>query len=70
MSFLQNKLFKSRRFWTAAIGLGLMVATAFVPNLEANAELYTGAIVTVVGMLIGGYTTVDVVDRVTSNPPE
>jgi hypothetical protein len=70
MSFLQNKLFKSRRFWTAVIGLAFMVATAFVPELEAEADLYTSAAVKIVGMLIGGFTVVDVVDRVTANPPE
>lgn len=54
------ELFRSRRFWSAIVGLLLMTIVNFVPELAQNVETLTTAIMIVVGLLIGGYTAEDV----------
>ena len=49
-------LLKSRRFQTALIGLVMIVLTNIFPNLEAQAEELTAAILLIVGLIVGGYT--------------
>jgi sugar phosphate permease len=54
------ELFKSRRFWSAVVGIVMMVAVNFLPQLAQNADTLTTAILIVVGLLIGGYSAEDV----------
>lgn len=55
------ELFKSRRFWSAIVGLVMMVIVNFIPELKQNAETLTTAIMIVVGLLIGGYSVEDAI---------
>ena len=54
-------LFKSRKFWVAAIGLVLDIAIALIPDFEPiRMELMVLA-TTLVGLVIGGFAAEDVV---------
>lgn len=53
------EIFKSKRFWSALVGLVMMVAVNLVPDLADNADTLTAAILVVVGLLIGGYSVED-----------
>lgn len=55
-----DNVFKSKRFWSALLGLVMMIATSIVPGLEENAETLVPAILVMIGLLIGGYTAEDV----------
>lgn len=52
-------IFSSKRFWSALIGLAMMIIVAFVPALQEHADLLIQAIIVVVGVLIGGYSLED-----------
>ena len=54
-------IYKSRRFWTAVVGVAMMVAVNLVPALAQSADVLTTAILVVIGLLIGGYTADSVV---------
>lgn len=54
-------LFRSKRWWSAVVGLVFMAAVHFVPALEPDAQLLTTAALIVVGLLIGGYSVEDAV---------
>jgi uncharacterized membrane protein len=61
MNLTEIGLFKSKRFWSAVLGLVLMIAINFVPDLEANADMLQDTVLVIIGILIGGYTVVDAV---------
>jgi hypothetical protein len=50
------ELLKSKRFWSAIVGLIAIVVTAFVPALQPHIDVIVPAILGIVGILIGGYT--------------
>lgn len=54
-----TNLKKSKRFWTAIIGLFLMVAVEFAPGLADNAAQIQDTVLIIVGLLIGGYSLQD-----------
>lgn len=54
------EIFRSRRFWSALVGLVFMVLVAFVPDLQSESETLITAAMVVIGLLIGGYTAEDV----------
>jgi uncharacterized membrane protein len=56
-----HPLLKSKRFWAAVVGLVFMIVGAFLPDLDLTAEMYSEAVLTLIGMLIGGYAAEDVV---------
>jgi len=58
---MQIEIFKSKRFWTALLGIISMVLVAFVPELEPHMETLVPGILGVIGLLIGGYTAQDIV---------
>ncbi len=58
---MAGELLNSKRFWTAVIGGVLAVIVIIIPDLEPLQETLLTAIVTVVGLLIGGYTAEGVV---------
>ena len=60
---MQNipSLFRSKRFWSATIGVMIMTIGAFVPAIEISAEMYTEAIINLVGLLMGGYIVEDAI---------
>ena len=58
---MQIEIFKSKRFWTALMGILSMVLVAFVPELEPHMETLVPGILGVVGLLIGGYTVQDTI---------
>lgn len=63
-----HPIFKSKRFWSAVVGLVFMVLTQLVPDLKANQEtLITGAMI-LIGLLIGGYSLEDAMTAL--NKPE
>jgi len=53
-------LFRSKRFWTAAIGLVVLVVSALVPTLADQLNIIAPTIVAIVGILIGGYSAEEV----------
>lgn len=55
-------LFRSKRFWSAVVGLIAMIAVAFIPELEQHMEQLVPAIVAIIGALIGGYAVEDVMN--------
>ena len=56
------ELLKSKRFYSAAIALGMMVVVNVVPELADNEGQLTNAIVIVVGLLITGYSVEDAIE--------
>ncbi len=48
------KLFRSRRFWSAIIGIVLLVVTEFDPELGSAFGGIQDHILLIVGLLIGG----------------
>jgi len=68
-------IFKSRRFWSAVVGIVVMVVVALVPELAQYQDTIIAALVAIFGILIGGYTAEDVARRLTRGydkyaPPE
>ena len=55
------EIFKSRRFWSAVIGLFAMIVTGLVPELKEHIDIIVPGIVGLVGILIGGYAIEDAV---------
>lgn len=61
-------IFKSKRFWSALIGLAVMIVTAFVPALTEHLEIIVPGVLGIIGLLIGGYTAEDYAARKSSTP--
>lgn len=57
-------VFRSKKFWTATLGVVAMIIVSFVPELEAHLETLIPAIVGIIGVAIGGFALQD-----TTNPP-
>lgn len=55
------EVLKSRRFWSAVIGLVAMIVTGLVPELQPHIDIIVPGIVGIVGILIGGYAIEDAV---------
>lgn len=53
------EIFTSKRFWSAVVGLVMMVATSLIPELEQHADTLIPAILLVISLLIGGYAAED-----------
>lgn len=62
------EIFKSRRFWSAVIGLVAMVVSSLVPELRQHIDIIVPGIVGIVGILIGGYSLEDVVNASKGTP--
>jgi len=58
MEALQS-LSRSKRFWTAVVGLFFMVGVELVPGLEENASQLQETALYIIGLLIGGYSLQD-----------
>lgn len=54
-------IFKSKRFWSAVIGLIAMIITGLVPELKEHIDIMIPAIVGIIGLLIGGYSIEDAI---------
>lgn len=52
----QWEILKSKRFWTAIVGVIMMALVAAIPSLESYTETLEPAIVILFGVLIGGYS--------------
>lgn len=52
-------IFKSKRFWSAVLGLVFMLAVEFVPQVGQNADELQAATMIVISLLIGGYSIQD-----------
>lgn len=50
------ELFKSKRFWSAVIGLVVLIASSLEPRLADHLNVIAPSIVAIVGMLVGGFT--------------
>jgi hypothetical protein len=61
-------LLKSKRFWSAVIGLIAIVVTSFVPELQPHIDIIVPGILGIVGVLIGGYSVEDAL-RARNEPP-
>jgi uncharacterized membrane protein YeaQ/YmgE (transglycosylase-associated protein family) len=53
------EIFRSRRFWSAVIGLIAMTLAGIVPELQDHIDIIVPGIVGIVGVLIGGYAIED-----------
>lgn len=56
---MRYEIFRSKRFWTALLGILSMILVAFVPELEEYIETLIPGILGIVGIVIGGYTLQD-----------
>ena len=52
-------IFKSRRFWSAVIGLVAIIVTSLVPDLQTHIDIIVPGILGIIGVLIGGYSLED-----------
>lgn len=52
-------IFRSKRFWVMALGLLFSILVAYVPQLEAHADILIDSALVIVGLLIGGYSLQD-----------
>lgn len=60
-------LFRSRRWWSAVVGLLFMAAVHFIPALAADQDTLTKSALIIIGLLVGGYSLEDAVTA--ANPP-
>ena len=56
---MNHDLFKSRKFWTMAVGLIMMVVVNYVPELEENANQLTETVLIIIMMVVGGFALED-----------
>lgn len=54
-------LFRSKRWWSAVVGLVFMAAVHFIPALAADQDTLTKSALIIIGLLIGGYSVEDAV---------
>lgn len=54
-------IFRSKRFWTAALGLFFMVLVEFIPAIAGSADMLQQSAFALVGLLIGGYIGQDTI---------
>lgn len=64
------EIFKSKRFWSALVGLVMMVATSLIPELEQHADTLIPAILLVISLLIGGYAAEDYAQAKQAQPAQ
>lgn len=55
-------IFRSKRFWSAVLGLVMMVLIHFEPRLADNAEQLTASVLIIIGLLVGGYAVEDAIE--------
>jgi uncharacterized membrane protein YqjE len=55
-------LLKSKRFWSAVLGLVMMVLINFDPRLTDNAEQLTASVLIIISLLVGGYAVEDAIE--------
>ncbi len=58
---MQFDLFKSRKFWVMVVGMVMMAAVNYIPELEENTTQLTDAVLIVISLVIGGYAAEDTV---------
>lgn len=61
------ELFKSKRFWSAVIGLVVLIASSLNTQLADHLNVIAPTVIAIVGILIGGYSAEDVATAF--NPP-
>lgn len=49
-------IFSSKRFWSALVGLVVLVVSALMPALADQLNIIAPSVVAIVGILIGGFT--------------
>lgn len=57
-----SEIFRSRRFWSAVIGMIVLLLSSVAPELEEHLNVIAPTVLIIVGLLIGGYSAVDVVE--------
>lgn len=55
-------LLRSKRFWSALVGIIAMILTALSPDLKPYLDEIIPSIVVIVGILIGGYAVEDAIE--------
>lgn len=55
-------IFKSKRFWSAVLGVLFMAAVHFIPALAADQDTLTKSALILIGLLIGGYSVEDAIE--------
>ena len=51
-----HPILQSKRFWSALVGLVVIVVSALNPDLRAHLDTIAPSVVTIIGILVGGYT--------------
>lgn len=51
-----HPILNSKRFWSALVGLLVIVLSAYLPELRAHLDVIAPAVVGIIGVLVGGYT--------------
>ena len=54
-------ILRSKRFWSALLGLLAMVIISVAPSLQEHIEILIPGVVGIIGILIGGYAVEDAV---------
>lgn len=53
---MNSGLLQSKRFWSAVVGLIVIVVSALNPDLREHLDVIAPSVVTIIGVLVGGYT--------------
>ncbi len=62
------EIFKSRRFWSALVGILAMVVSSLVPALAEHINVIVPGILGIIGLVIGGYSAEDFAARKANAP--
>jgi hypothetical protein len=62
-------LFKSKRFWSALVGIILLIVTELSPDLGSAFSGIQEHILLIIGLLIGGYAIEDAIEAWRKDPP-
>lgn len=68
MSNLVPDLLKSKRFWSALVGVLVITLSSFDSRLADHLNVIAPAVLGIVGILVGGYT-VEQTAQAWKNPP-
>ena len=55
------ELLKSKRFWSAVVGLVIIIFASINPDLEQHLNSIQDGVIALIGVLIGGFTLVDAI---------
>ncbi len=57
---MNDPIYKSRRFWSAIVGIVVLVLSSIIPELEQHLNIIAPSVVTIILILVGGYAGEDI----------